>query len=369
MKPHNKHIIKIFATSDLLTDQRVNRIAETLQAQGYAVTTYGRKTQSKSKPLSYSYQIKRICTPFNKGILFFLTYNFKIFGILLFSRYSIIYANDLDTLLGCSMASFVRRKPLVYDSHEFFTEIPELIGHKIKKGIWKLVEKFCIKRARVVISVSKGIATLLNQSYGVSPLVIRNVPLRAQHNMNNKSSIPTIIYQGYLNVGRGIELIMNTLQYLPNYRLIIAGRGDIETNLKQLAKTLKINDRIDFLGMLPPNELRSTTSQAWIGISLEEDLGLNYHYALPNKLFDYIAAQIPVLVSNLPEMKQIVDEYGVGIVAESRNPQKIANQINSYFNNEGQQKSTVANLLHASQVLTWESEEKKLIDAVTQILG
>lgn len=360
-------IIKIVATSDLYTDQRIQRIATTLQNNGFEVVTVVRKTQS-SLSGNISYRVKRIGTCIHKGPLFYILYNINIFFHLLTSKYSYIYANDLDVLLGCTLASIIRHKLIIYDSNELFTEIPELVGHKVKKQVWTWVEKHCIKRAKKVITVSNGVAQQIKLRYSVEPVVIRNVPLPYQVNAR-KSPTPTIIYQGYLNVGRGIELIIKTMLHLPEYSLVIAGKGEIEQELKLLVQQNNLDNRVKFLGRIAPEQLRQITSSAWLGFSLEEDFGLNYHYALPNKLFDYIAAQVPVLVSELPEMQQIVESYGVGIIAKSRNPQQLAQQIHEFLSNRKLQEATRSNLANAAHILNWENEKLKLIEVVNEAIS
>lgn len=362
-------IIRIVATSDLFTDQRIQRVATTLQNNGFDIVTVVRKSKTHTAlPNKTQYRVKRIGTCIKTGPLFYILYNVNIFFHLLTSKYSYIYANDLDVLLGCTLASKLRRKLMIYDSNELFTEIPELIGHKAKKNIWGWVEKRCIKRAKRVITVSNGVAQQLKLRYGVEPVVIRNVPLPYQIT-GSRSTTPTIIYQGYLNMGRGIELIISTMLYLPNYSLIVAGKGEIENELKALVQQRNLGNRVKFLGRISPEQLRSITASAWLGISLEEDLGLNYRYALPNKLFDYIAAQVPVLVSDLPEMRQIVDSYGVGIIAKSREPQQLAEQIKTFLSDQNLQKATNSNLTNAAHILNWENEKLKLIEVIDEAVS
>ena len=134
-------------------------------------------------------------------------------------------------------------------------------------------------------------------------------------------------------MGRGIELMIHSMVYLPSvYQLMIVGGGDVEASLKELAVNLGVANRIEFTGKLTPETLagqHGITAKAMLGLSLEEDLGLNYRYALPNKLFDYLQARVPVLVSDLPEMRKIVEKYKVGEVlsAHERTPEELANRI------------------------------------------
>lgn len=361
-------VIRIFANSDLITDQRIHRAALSLTKAGFDVIVIGRKPLkptdgSSSKP----YQVKYIKTLFSTGPLFYVAFNFRIFTSLIFSRFSAVYANDLDTLPGCCLAATLRIKPLVYDSHELFTEIPELLNRPIKKLIWHLTEKICIKNAKRIFVVSESISEELKERYKVNPIVIKNLPIRKEIEAF-KDKRPTLIYQGSLNIGRGVEIAIDMMNYLTCYRLVIAGSGDIEFELRKRMLDQKLFDRVEFIGRINPDELYRLTCTAWLGLSLEEDMGLNYRYALPNKLFDYIAAQVPVLVSDLPEMSNLVNTYGVGLIAKSRNAKELADQVADFFEDKNLREQITKNVQKASVELQWSKEEEKLVNHIKEIL-
>ncbi|MGE0076340.1 MAG: glycosyltransferase [Bacteroidales bacterium] len=360
-------IVRAYATSDLVTDQRVHRTAMAMSNAGFDVIVTGRKptlSTINNKP----YKIRYIRSTVSKGPLFYVLFNFRIFVNLVFSKFSLAYANDLDTLPGCWLASVIRFKPLVYDSHELFSEVPELIGHPIKKMIWRLTERICIKKASVVFAVSDGVAQELKRRYRIAPIVVRNVPIKKEIE-SFKDKRPTLIYQGALNVGRGIELAIDVMNYLTCYRLIIIGTGDIEIQLRKRMLDQKLFDRVEFVGRVKPHDLHKLTCTAWLGLSLEEDMGLNYRYALPNKVFDYINAQVPVLVSNLPEMRKLVEDYNVGIVATSKNAPELANQIADFFEDKKLRAQMEINLQKASMELNWGKEEVKLTNPIKSIFA
>lgn len=363
-----KRSIRIYATSDLITDQRVHRTATALSNAGFSVIVFGRKPIAKKNIIERPYTVKYIGNIIQKGPIFYLFFNFKIFISLIFSRFSAVYANDLDTLPGCSMAAFLRLKPLIYDSHELFTEIPELINRPLKRMIWKITERIFIKKTSYVFTVSEGVANELYRRYKVKPIVIRNVPQKREIEAF-KDKRPTLIYQGSLNIGRGIELAIDMMNYLTCYRLIIVGSGDIEIDLRKRMLDQNLFDRVEFAGRMNPEDLYKVTSTAWLGLSLEEDMGLNYRYALPNKIFDYISAQVPVLVSNLPEMQKIVDNYGVGIVAKSREADVLANQVADLFENKKRMEEISNNVKKASIELQWNNEEIKLVAPIKSLLS
>lgn len=360
--------IRIYVNSDLITDQRVQRIATSLSNAEFKIIVIGRKPADNTVLNNKSYEVKYIKTLISKGPLSYILFNIQIFFSIIFSRFSAIYANDLDTLPGCCLGATLRFKPLIYDSHELFTEIPELINSPFKKFLWKFTEQICIRKAKHVITVSESISVELNKRYNVNPVVVRNLPIRKDIE-TFKDSRPTIIYQGSLNLGRGIELAIDMMNHLTCYRLIIAGSGYYEFELRKRMLDQKLFDRVEFLGRLNPDELHSVTSTAWLGLSLEEDMGLNYRFALPNKLFDYIAAQVPVIVSPLPEMSKIVNNYGIGLIAKSRDPKELASQIANFFEDKNLYEQTIKNVQKASVELQWSKEEHKLIAPIKELLN
>lgn len=360
--------ILLFATTDLVSDQRVHRSSLTLHQQGHDILTIGRRLPDTPKTINCKYKIKLFKMFFQKGFLFYFFFNIRIFFYLLFHRFDLVCSNDLDTLLGCRLGCFFKGKPLVYDSHEYFTETPELIGRTITRGIWKIIERLCIKNIKYSCTVSQGIADEYYKKYGIKMEVIRNLPLRNE-NFGHKSVRPTIIYQGALNKGRGLELAIEMINNLPCYYLMIVGAGELELKLRKRVIELNLVDRVEFRGRVPYEKLHDLTSKAWMGISLEEDLGLSYRYALPNKLFDYIKAQIAVLVSDLPEMANIVERYDIGIVAYTRNPKELANMVANFFENKDKREKVIDNLMVANNQLIWENEQTKFIELYNKALA
>ena len=201
--------------------------------------------------------------------------------------------------------------------------------------------------------------------------VIRNLPMRnadiPRGNSLRKRDEKLLIYQGALNMGRGLENAIRAMQFLENTSLLIAGSGYYENVLRELTQSLKLHEKVRFLGRIRPEKLIHYTAQADLGISLEEHKGLNYYYALPNKLFDYIQAQIPVLVSDMPEMVAIVKNYGVGRIVNSVNPKELAEVFNEMLNDESMKKQWKINLAKAAMELCWENEEQKLLDIYRNI--
>jgi glycosyltransferase involved in cell wall biosynthesis len=364
--------IILCVTNDIATDRRVHRIAMSLLNMPASVLVIGRIFPDSMELPVFSYQTYRIKMIFRKKLLFYAEYNVRLFFRLLFEKADMLVANDLDTLPAVFLASKIRRLPVVYDSHEYFTEVPELVGRKWVKKIWEKLEAAMLPRIQFATTVSASIAGEYRRKYGISMRVVRNLPFRME---NIQPQVPLkkdgehiIIYQGSLNTGRGLEMAIRAMHFMENTLLVIAGTGDVENTLRELAGSLSVEKKIRFTGRIPPEELRNYTVQADLGISLEEKLGLNYYYALPNKLFDYIQARIPVLVSDLPEMAQVVTQYGIGSVNHAHDPFELAMNFQEMLHNKTKRQVWLSNLEKAAMELCWENEEMVLIGLYKQAM-
>ena len=357
----NKNELKrivISVTNDLTTDQRVEKTCEALSEIGYDVVLVGRKLKT-SLPIQKNYKTVRFRLLFNKGFLFYAEFNIRLFIFLLFTKKNLLFSNDLDTLLPNYLLSLLQQKTLVFDSHELFSEIPELVTKPRIKNFWLYLEKKLIPKLKNVITVSNSIKNHYLNLYGVSATVVRNIPkiqkIEPKEFDVNTDEKKIILYQGAVNIGRGIELMIDTMPLLDKYLFIVIGDGDILKELKEKVKLQNLNNKVKFLGKKSPEELKKLTLSASIGMSLEEDLGLNYRYALPNKVFDYLHANIPVIIADLPEMRALIEKYSIGEILTERSPEVLAKTIMQMAT-----KSYAKELLIAKEKLNWNNEKKKL---------
>ncbi len=342
----------------MVSDNRVHKVCSSLYKMGFDVLLIGRKLPNSLPMNSRDYPTKRFRLLFKTGTFFYAEYNFRLFLFLLFTRFDVVLANDLDTLTANFLASKIKNKPLVYDSHEYFTEVPELIDRPKIKHFWEWLEQKMLPKIKYAYTVCNSIAKIYNEKYGTGFKVVRNIPKAKQNPVSEKTnSTKIVLYQGALNVGRGLKQAILAMKYLDHTKLVIAGDGDIKHELESLTEKENLKSRVEFTGRLSIDELAKLTPQADLGLSIEEDLGLNYRFALPNKLFDYIQAQVPVLVTNLPEMAAIVKQYDIGEITKSLKPELLAEKINkALFDNE-KREIWKNNLTVAAKELTWENEE------------
>lgn len=352
--------IIVSVTNDLVSDQRVHKVCFTLHEMGLEVLLVGRKLK-KSEPLDRTYQTHRMKLLFTNGPLFYVEYSFRLFWFLLFQKSTLLLSNDLDTLLPNYMVSKLKRSELIYDSHELFPEAPELQNRPFIKSIWMGLERFLLPKLKHAYTVCQSISDYYQKRYGVQMKVVRNVPFRKTY-ISAEKRTKTLIYQGSINPGRGLELAIDSLQYLSDYTLLIVGDGKGLQKLKKRAVEKGVVNQVEFVGRVPYQELARYTRQATIGLLLEEPMGKSFEYALPNKLFDYIHADLSFIASDLVEVTRIVEAYMVGETLKERSSRVLAEQI------KGLASVCVENYQKAKVELCWENEQEVLQQLVRPLL-
>ncbi len=361
--------------NDLSTDQRVDRACRSLLKSGYDVILVGRMLPKSLILDDKPYDHHRMRLVFTQGPIFYLEYQIRLFFFLLFKKVDLFYSNDLDTLLPNYLCSKLKSASLIYDSHELFCEVPELIEHPRKRKIWKALERFLFQRVKNIITVNQSIAEIYEKEYHKKLYVVRNIPISRSINkpMSRKDlGLPEnkniIILQGAgINVQRGAEEALTAMQWIEQAVLLIVGSGDVIKQLKEMRKELKLEERVIITGKVPYEQLAQYTRIADLGLSMDKDTNLNYRYSLPNKLFDYIHAGIPVLVSPLVEISRIVNDYQIGTIIESHEPKHIAKTISSIFADQKRYASWKKNLLKAQEELNWEQEEQQLLTCISKV--
>jgi glycosyltransferase involved in cell wall biosynthesis len=358
--------IIVSVSNDLATDQRVKKVCAWLHAHNFEVVLLGRRLRHSLEVTDRPYKVKRFKLWFNKGALFYANLNIRLYFYLLFHKSDWLLSNDLDTLPANYYAR--KKRVLVYDTHELFCEVPELQHNLRKKKIWLGFEKRIFPKLKKVITVNQSIANWYENLYKVKPVVLRNISER-RNDLPKKSrselGLPSnkfigIIQGSGINVNRGNEEAVHAFELLGNdYLLLIIGSGDVVEALQKHVAVKQVGNVV-FKPRMPHAELMHYTANSDFGISLDKDTNLNYKFSLPNKLFDFMHAGIPVLASNLPEIARVVNNYGTGIIIDSYDLAQIAEKITELKNNKELQQKLKANCLKASEVLNWENECKVL---------
>ena len=366
-----KRRIIVSVTNDLSTDQRVHKVCTFLHENGWLVTLVGRKLPN-SLLLDRPYKTKRMRLWFNKGPLFYANYTIRLFLFLLFNKSKVLLSNDLDTLLANYCASKLVRSIVVYDSHELFTEVPELVHRPKIQRVWLRIEKFIFPRLQNVYTVNESIAAIYSEKYNVPVRVVRNISekwmpkeLKSKNELGLPEDKKIIILQGAgINIDRGAEEAVEAIKLLgENVLFLIIGSGDVVPLLEQKVKAEQLTDKVWILGRRPYSEMMNYTYHADIGLTLDKNTNANYRYSLPNKLFDYIHTSTAIVASDLVEVKSVIQQYDVGEIITSHDPNEIAKTIANLLGNEERLETLKRNCKNAAQELSWE-KEKEVLNAI-----
>ncbi|GAB2658017.1 glycosyltransferase [Flavihumibacter cheonanensis] len=354
----NKRII-FTVTNDLNFDQRMQRIAGSLAAAGYDVCLVGVKKKNSPPLLTLSFHQKRIPVWFEKGKLFYLEYMLKLFCWLLFQRAQILCAIDLDTILPVYLVSKMRGIPRVYDAHELFCEMKEVVSRPMIYKTWKKIEAFCVPRFRIGYTVNEPIAHIFEKDYGVRYGVIRNVPKLSDSQFSLEKE-PFLVYQGAVNEGRLFEVLIPAMQYV-QLPLHIYGDGNFLDQTRELISRYGLQDKVLLKGKLSPSELKLITARASLGFTLFEDRGLSNYYSLANRFFDYVHAGTPQLAVDFPVYRQLNRDFPVAVLINTTDPAELAAAINNLLQDRLLYKQLQENCLKMRQEWNWEKEEKALL--------
>jgi len=369
MSSNKKVLITFLGNIDY--DTRCHNLYNTLMANGFYVSFTGFDWLTKDfKSVQGEITIHKL----QKGFLslsFYLKFIWHIKLALFSSRAKIFFAEDIYTLPFAVIFGKLKRVKIIYDSRELFGFLAGLKERKFVQSFWKTVEKIFIKHVDHIITTGDMDSEVLKEMYGVTnTVVLRNLPhyykpvqqtdLRTLLGISKDKKI--LLYQGVILKGRGIEKIFNLLLEMPGFVFVIVGGGEYENFYKNLAVKLKVIDQVFFIGKFSQEDLPKLTPSADVGIALIENISKSYYYALPNKLFEYIMAEVPVIVSNLPQMKEIVDKHNVGFVVDPDNKDEIITAIKNLTSDEVQNKKIKQNCKIASEELNWENEIGNLLE-------
>ncbi|WP_457744455.1 glycosyltransferase family 4 protein [Sulfurimonas sp.] len=294
-------------------------------------------------------------------------------SVLYSKDFDILHCNDLNTLpIAFFVKTFFNKKiKIVYDAHEYESETIGLVG--IQKTITKIIEKFLIKYADKVICVSDAIANEYVKLYNIEkPAIVLNTPLYAQikkqnifrETLNIAEDKTIFLYQGGLSSGRGIEILLDAFRDFESSDavLVFMGYGELEALVKENAQKY---ENIYFHKAVSPELLLNYTSSADFGISTIEDSCLSYRYCLPNKMFEYLMANVPIIVSNLPEMKRVVESNKIGVVAKENTPQGLQEAILNAVKLDKEELQN--NIPKVKDIYNWQNQEKILLNLYKDI--
>jgi glycosyltransferase involved in cell wall biosynthesis len=354
-------------TNDLSTDQRMARICGSLSAEGWDICLVGRRMPSSLPLPSKPYRQVRLNMLFSKGKLFYLEYNIRLLFYLLFHKADAIVAIDLDTIIPVYYASRFKRVPRIYDAHELFTELKEVVTRPRIRKAWLWVEKTFVPRFRDGYTVSASIVREFEKRYGVRYALVRNLPLKQPMPVAQVHQERFLLYQGAVNEGRCLEWLIPAMQWV-DAPLRIYGEGNFSDQCRSLIRKYQLEDKVKMMGVVSPEELRQVSANAYAGINLVEPVGLNQIYSLANKFFDYIHAGIPQLCVDLPEYRAVNQQFEIALLISGTEPEIIASALNKLLHNEVFYADLRNNCIGAAEVLNWQQEEKTLVKLYHKIL-
>ena len=353
-------------------DARIHKETATLVAMGHSVrivcVKYNRAERKTGPPGA---QVDAIYVGGKRsGKLRFLRFYLKAFWRAMRVKAEVVHAQDLYSLPVAYVAARVHSAALIYDSHEYYLGMDSLIGRRFERSVWAFVERAFIGKADRVITVGDAIADILRARYSIRrPVVVRNCPAfrrfersdALRERLRIPKAVGIVLYQGVMDAGRGLFTILESVKRVEGCCLVMLGDGHILDELKEHARRLDLSDRTFFPGSVPLQDLMRYTASADVGIHLIENTCPNHYYCLPNKLFEYMMAGLPVIISDFPEIGKVVRGAQAGLLVNPEEPAQIADAIRRLLSDgELLRKFSEHGLKAAEERYNWERESLKL---------
>lgn len=360
--------IILTVTNDLNYDQRMDRICSSLAKAGYEVTLVGWRWQT-SLPLQGDkpYSRHRLFVPWKQGKIMYVYYWICLFFYLLFKKADALCAIDLDTILPVYFLSRLKRIKRVYDAHEIFTEMQEVVSRPGVKRLWEGIGRFCVPHFPVGYTIGTCYADFFKEKYGVSYAIVRNATILTPFTVSPKTE-KFILYQGGVNVGRCFEYLIPAMQKV-NAPLVVCGQGNFFEEAQALTRQYHLEDKIIFKGYVPPDKLKAYTQSAWVGITLFEAIGLSNKLSMANRFFDYMHAGVPQLAMAYPEYEQVNERYELAFLVKEPDIEVISKALNRLLNDDDYHQKLQDNALKARELYCWQQEEIRLLEVYRKLFS
>jgi len=396
----NAFDIAFLMTGDLHRNIRALKQLKSLSLAGYSVSVFHLGGSSQRSPLPEGVVEQVVQVPKSRGPRYFRALDIAFRQAVSSVQARLYHASDLYVLPACS-ASAARRDALYsFDSRELYAHVAATHRRPWVRWWWSRLQNKLIPGAACVFTVSDSIADHLAVKYGVArPVVVHNAPepapdsdLAEGPNANGlpvstppstvpiqsmkelleerdlPSNVPILVHVGQMKMDRGCRNLILAMKSVPKAHLVFLGFGPIEQDLKKLVSKHHLTGAVHFIPPVSPRAVNTALQGATIGITMLEDSCLNHRYALPNKLFDYVHAGLPVLGSNLKEVNAFISEYRIGKTASPDDPKAIAKTINEMLNSD-ELGVWSKNATAIAETFSWDKASQRFMAEITRVLS
>ncbi len=349
-------------TGDVRQNSRALRQLRALADLGASVEVLGLTDENERITLGSHIEGRLFDAPEGSGPLFFWRTH-KLFRQAAGSITAAVYhASDLYVLPAMSAAR-AHGASLVFDSRELYPHVASTTGRPWVRWFWQAVESAYIPRTDAVFTVNESIAAELEHSYSIpQPTVLYNAPdfqeVASSNYIRRKTGLPDdrviILHQGSMRRDRGCEQLVEAMAAVDDAALVFLGNGPLQPKLETMVRDWNLQDRIHFVPRVPPDELLPVTASADVGVTLLQDTCRNHRLALPNKLFEYLMAGVPVVGSDLPEIGTVIEEYRVGLTVKPDDPDALARNLQMLTENPDLRSKMSARTAAVFNKYSWE---------------
>ena len=377
MKPASDVIFAL--TGDVRRNSRALKQLRLLSGMGLRVRALSYGPSAAGFPLNVpNVTLEVLPRPSGTGPLFFCRVHRQMCRAAMQHTALVYHASDLYTLGAMARAASRHGAKLAFDSRELYTYVASTAGRPWVRLVWHLIQHRYVPRASAVFTVSKSIARRLARNYGVTdPILLHNVPprqtvirgpsLRALSGAPDDAVI--LLHQGSIQKDRGCWLLVEAMRQVQGAVLVFLGGGPLKSDLESYVERISLGRCVRFLDPVPPDELLPLTATADAGITLLEDTCLNHRYALPNKLFEYVVAGLPVIASDLPEISNVVRSYNIGCVVNPSNSVDLVRALRHVTDSPKQRQIWASNTPNVLNEINWESAAERFTAAYRKLLG
>jgi glycosyltransferase involved in cell wall biosynthesis len=290
-------------------------------------------------------------------------------------RADVVHAHDVNTLPTAWLAAKLSGAKLVYDAHEISTSRE---GYSSFRKLVAIVERSLMPRANGTITTTEARAKFFARAYGIArPVVLQNRPReqspqvseRIRQELGLGEPWPVVLYQGGVQQGRGLERLVRVAAQVPEAYFVFVGGGRLDASLRQIVQELQLENRVRFIPTVALADLPSYTASADIGVQPIENTCLNHYTTDSNKLFEYVQAGLPVIASDLPEIRRIIRRYDLGLLVPAGSSDALASALRRMVSDVKLRKHHALKARTAACQLSWEVQENVLVDLYRRVIN